>query len=104
MRDFASRYGLGQELDEVQRSVEDAVNPIASSEIIDGRLLDVTLSVGVAKEIPHKLGRAYRGWLVVKRTGFTGTVSELEPSDSTVYIKLKGSGYIGDGSISVWVF
>jgi len=101
VKNYAARYGLGRQLDEVQKSMEEVLGPITSSSIIDGVLLSVDLVSGTAKEIPHRLGRAYKGLMVVKKTGFSGSITENTPSDSSIYINLTASA---NASISVWVF
>lgn len=101
MRNFSGRYGLSEELDEVQRSIEETLLPITSSEIIDGGLVHISLEAGTPKNAPHKLGRPYKGIIVVKKTGFSGTITENSPSNSSLYINLTASA---DADISVWVF
>lgn len=101
MKNFAARYGLGEEVDEVQRSIEEVLRPVTSSEILDGKLISISLSAHSAKEIPHKLGRPYKGLIVVKKTGFSGTITENSSSNSSLYINLTASA---DASVSVWVF
>ena len=105
MKDFSATYGLSEELDRVQRSIEETLFPVTRASILDGNLItaDITTS---GTSIPHKLGRRYRGLIVVKRTmadgtAFTGTITEDVPLDSSIYIKLSTTANV---TVTVWVF
>ena len=105
MKDFSATYGLSEELDRVQRNIEDVLLPVTQALILDGNLLTADITTA-GTLIPHKLGRAYKGLIVVKRTmpdgtAFTGTVTEDVSPNSNIYIKLDTTVNV---TVTVWVF
>lgn len=58
-------YDFSKTQDNVEEFVEDVYN---KGPILDGRLIeDVSLNAYVANDIEHKLGRALKGWFLVKQ-------------------------------------
>ncbi len=97
-------------LNRVQDSLQDSLSPLADLEILNGRLISGPIGTSGAL-IAHRLGRPYKGVLVVKTslpdgTDYTGRVREIttlgsNPDDS-VYIKMASTA--GTPDVSLWVF
>ena len=57
-----------KETNKLQQNVENALEPIINSNIIDGVLLkNVCLSAGIANQVRHRLDREPLGWIVVRK-------------------------------------
>ena len=55
-------------IDQLQKNIEQAINPIINSQIVDGILLkDVCLEALKANLVTHKLGRPALGYIVVRK-------------------------------------
>lgn len=56
------------ELNQVQKNVEEVINPVINSQIVDGVLLrNLKLCALEANLVTHKLGRPPLGWIVVRK-------------------------------------
>ena len=66
---YISPYNpLARELNTVQDAVEQVINPLADSQIIDGNYIkEIDLTVSVDNLVEHKLGREPLGWIVVRK-------------------------------------
>jgi len=57
-----------KKLDQVQTNIEEALNPVINSAIVDGVLIkNVCLEALKANLVQHKLGREPLGWIVVRK-------------------------------------
>lgn len=94
-----------QELDRVSdalRALSDWLGITCS--IIDGRLIEnQALVTGAAgNTILHKLGRSYKGYLIVKKTDYTLThADQATLVDMSLFLNLRASVAC---TVSVWVF
>lgn len=69
--------------------------------IFNGNLLKDEIVLAAGTEVAHKLGRAWQGFLVVKKTG--AAIIYNEPSsDESLFIGLRSSS--GTQTITLWVF
>lgn len=74
---------------------------VDSNPIFNGAMLEDIVVTTSGTEIPHLLGRYWRGFLVIKKTG--AAIIYNEPSeDETKFIRLRSSS--GTQTISLWVF
>lgn len=65
---IAIRSKEDKQLDNLQTNIEEALNPIINSPIVDGVLVKkVCLDPLQPTVIQHKLGRAPLGWIVVRK-------------------------------------
>ncbi len=94
---FQKFHQGSQELQRLQKNVEDAFGPIVKNVLLNGRLLEATLASG-SNKIEHKLGRKINGYIIVKRNA---NVSVYNTSDDELYLTLNSSGA---ASVSIWVF
>lgn len=89
-----------QQVDATDRAVRTVLPEWARS----GRLLEGIQVLGTAGNHAHGLGRAYRGWIVVRDYGAGGaphTVYETTSPDSTKYLTLIATAV---SKVSVWVW
>ena len=89
-------------INRIQDRLESAFVPIFGSLVVDGILLeDLSLSTATL-EIPHGLGRPYRGYFVADLNAdarvYRDTSSASNPSQ---FLPLKASGAV---TAKVWVF
>lgn len=89
---------VDSDLNKVQQNVQRTVSPILDSEIVDGlQLDDIELSTG-SNVIDHKLGRALRGYIVVRKSA---NVTIFDTQVTKTVLKLTSSGA---ATISLWVY
>lgn len=90
------------ELRKLSEQVQTALIPVFKSDILDGRLVeDVAFPLAAPVLVPHGLGRAYKGYILVRGpSGITVGESGLNP-DSSIFISLEASNQT---IASLWVF
>jgi hypothetical protein len=106
--------GLDQNTQFLQRNLQNAVNPVLVTPILDGNLLmaqkiqpDPTDTAGIkgVLTVGHGLGRTPKGYLVVASTAaysqpYSVTSEQLLPDQQLYLHFLTGAGAV----ISLWVF
>ena len=105
IRRFDSSYSDDEALNRVQKSLEESIGFLRDVTILDGKLVTSDITTA-GTDIVHGLGRAYKGFMVVKTdkddgTAFTGSINEDISSDNTIYLKLDTSANV---TVTVWVF
>ncbi len=87
----------------IQRNLEDSVNPIVDLPPMSGQILtDVAVATGSTVLVEHKLGRAYRGWVLVDNdTACTIHRDDTSTADTTLYLPLVSSATT---TVDLWVF
>lgn len=89
-----------KDLDRIQANIALFASNFANIPLLDGRLIeDVALS-GTASQIAHKLGRDYRGWIIVKKNA-QQDIWASSTSLSGRFLTLSASGTV---TASLWVF
>jgi hypothetical protein len=84
----------------LQDNVRTFLEQITSKPLLDGQLLTaISLSVG-DNSIPHKLGRSYRGWIVVDTTAASSIYSKTSTSPAQT-LTLNASVAT---TVALWVF
>lgn len=92
-----------QDLNQVQDRISDVFDDISSAEIINGVLLkSVSLVTGQENLVQHKLGRKFRGYLVIAKSDN----SVIWDNNSTVnmpskYVDLRCSANV---VVDLWIF
>lgn len=88
------------DVNKVQVNIAEFVTPLISNEMLDGRLIeDVALSTSETL-VEHKLGRAYKGWIIVNKNA----AQDVYVSSTTLtkrYLALTAGGTV---TVSLWVF
>lgn len=87
-------------LDQVQTNIAITAESLKNNPLLYGNLIEnIDLST-TAINIPHKLGRLYKGWIITAQNA-----AETIYSDSTYlptqYLNLKATGSV---TVSLWVF
>jgi hypothetical protein len=105
MLDVVQRIrGITREVQQYCDNLAARVDEICRIPTLRGNLIDgVTLSTSVSGTVvSHGLGRAYRGWIVVRVSAATAPIiDELASSDATKALVLRTSQAC---TVSVWVF
>lgn len=98
LRGFRRQFGQSDELTQLQSNVEQALQPILRSPIINGTLIE-SVSIGTsATQVAHKLGRKPLGYFVAAQFG----PGEIWAADFSVsYISFTASTPV---TVNLWVF
>lgn len=95
-------------LDANTRGLLDLIGQLQKVDILRGRqLTGIDLAAATDVDVPHLLGRAWRGWIVVDTTGATsaGRIDgSLAEYDHAKFLRLKATGYGATITVSLWVF
>lgn len=77
---------------------------VIESTILRGRLVSATILNGdTSATVPHGLGRAHLGGMVVSQTAAASVY--VEPADDTTTVTVTASAAVGaDTTITLWVF
>lgn len=93
-----------QDIDRIGDSLLNLRNWLGNKEILDGVLIeDQALVTGAnGNSITHKLGRAYKGYIVVRRSDYTLSHGD-QPSltDTSLFINIRASVAC---TVTLWVF
>lgn len=70
-------------LDQLQRTVLEALRPVLVNPIMGGnRLADVPFVSGTLVQLPHHLDRAYSGWIITRVRGSAARFIEIAQAES----------------------
>ena len=105
MKRFDASYGTNPELNRVQAALQESLGSLKDKEILDGKLVTADITTA-GTDIPHGLGRNYKGYIVVRTvksdgSKFTGSIYEDVGSDRSVFLKLDTTVNV---TVTVWVF
>ena len=106
---YISPYNpLARELNTVQDSIEQVINPLADSRIVDGNYIkEIDLTHSVDNLIEHKLGREPLGWIVVRKFAAIDIYESLTDSSGSSYDRKKFINFqVGTNMTDVhfWIF
>lgn len=91
------------ELTEVQRNIEEVLEPIIRANILDGLLIeDVRLTAGQDNAIPHQLTRVPQGWIIVRKNADSRVwenVTDNRIRNANLLLQCSN-----DVTVSLWVF
>lgn len=93
-----------QDIDRIGDALVDLRNWLGSKEIVDGVLIaDQALVTGAnGNTITHKLGRDYKGYLIVRRSDYTLTHrDQASLVDTSLFINIRASVAC---TVTLWVF
>jgi hypothetical protein len=114
-KDLPVLYGTNSlsDLNSLKGDLQSILRAILGQPILSGILITTSLS-STPLEIPHKLGRVYTGYIIVKQeswdpvgqvflpdTPFTGSIYEAKSEDPKQFISLYSTG---DVAVNMWVF
>lgn len=86
----------------MQENVSKALQPFVNSPIADGVLLESVALINGVTEINHKLGRAPRGWLIVRQRA-SASIWDVQDENTRPKLTLKlqsNAAVICD----IWIF
>ena len=92
--------GLSDDGSRAQANVENVILNLRNALILDGVLLENISVATTSTAVPHKLNRAYRGYIVCKNNTYADIKVASEDS-SQLFINLQASAAC---TISLWVF
>lgn len=88
-------------IQQVQQNIVSFLNQFSNIQILDGTLLQsVSITAASMKNIQHKLGRAYVGYIVTNKNANAGQWVG-DTSEKDIYLKLRTSA---DCTVDIWVF
>lgn len=90
-------YTEDRPLNQLQNNINEVLDGLRLSNIIDGNLVTATFKSGTAT-IPHNLERLPQGWMVVDKTE---TVDVWRDSWDKIFITLSSSV---DTTVTLWIF
>ena len=102
IKDFESINTTDSDIRELQYRLSTVLRPVTKAPILDGVLLeDIALSTS-STDVPHKLGRAARGYIPVKMNASANVYDEESSNgDKENFLKLKASASV---TVNLWVF
>ena len=102
IKDFESINTTDSDIRELQYGLSTVLRPVTKAPILDGVLLeDIALSTS-STDVPHKLGRAARGYIPVKMNASANVYDEESSNgDKENFLKLKASASV---TVNLWVF
>lgn len=90
-----------EEVKHLQDAVALIFNQVLKKQIIDGRIIeDVVVNTGSPVSVAHGLGKAVRGWVVIKKNA-NADVWDSASVTPTATMDLNSSANV---TISLWVF
>tara|TARA_R100000458_G_C8255167_1_gene231382 strand:+ start:438 stop:746 length:309 start_codon:yes stop_codon:yes gene_type:complete len=90
------------ELEQVQDSVEMAFDEVNQVDILNGRLLEDLDVLTSPQLFPHRLGRRFKGFIVVDSTADVRVFRDAaSDSDPTIHLPLQATT---TATVKVWVF
>lgn len=91
-----------EDVNTLQRNLKDFVQHLLKCPILDGVLIDPITITSAQFNVPHGLGRAFRGYIIVRCYGTTFSLAEAVPQpDPTKYVRLASTT---DSSGALYIF
>ena len=84
----------------MQNNIAQVFDALGRLEILNGRLIENIDLTSAETPVEHRLGRAYRGWIVVNKNA-AQDVYVSSTALNELFINLTAGG---DGTISLWGF
>ena len=105
MKRFDASFGSNDEVNRTQSTLQESIGVLRDKDIIDGKLVTADITTA-GTNIPHGLGRNYKGYIVVRTvksdgSKFTGSIYEDVGSERSIFLKLDTTA---DVTVTVWVF
>lgn len=94
-------------LNRLQDRLKSVINPIAALPLLNGHLTDETTITTSFKNVEHKLGRQYQGWIVTQIDGDGRVYEDLTEGaannpDKSKFVRLRSAA--GTLKCRFWVF
>lgn len=88
-------------LNRVQDRIKQVTDALVANQLLEGRLLTVTLTAGAFTRVSHGLGRPPTGYLVVRRNANAVIWDQPNGTDSGAFLQLQPSATV---TVTLWVF
>lgn len=96
------------DLDNNTIALSDRIDRLAALPLMGGRLLTgIDLAAAADVDVPHLLGRPFRGWFIADLLGAVtgGVVNRVNAAyDTKRFLRLNAVGYGATITVSLWVF
>lgn len=90
------------ELLAIQKSLQEALDPLSSNQFLDSILLDEVALTTSFQNIPHKLGRKYVGWVVVGKDADARVWNDTAANtEAESFVRLRASASV---NVRLYVF
>jgi small basic protein len=103
------KYATGNaDLDNNTVALKDLIDRIKDIPLVGGRLITgIQLAAATNVDVPHLLGRPFRGWAVVDMLGAVtgGVINRVNAAyDTKRFLRLNAVGFGATVTIAMWVF
>lgn len=88
-------------LNRVQDRIKQVTDALVANQLLEGRLLTVTLAAGAFTPVSHGLGRRPTGYLVVRRNANAVLWDQDDAADANAFLYLQPSATV---TVTLWVF
>lgn len=88
-------------LNRVQDRIKQVTDALVANQLLEGRLLTVTLTAGAFTRVSHGLGRPPTGYIVVRRNANAVIWDQPNGTDSGAFLQLQPSATV---TVTLWVF
>lgn len=98
---FAKVQVDDEALNRVQDRIKVVTDALVANQLLEGRLLTVTLTAGSFNRVTHGLGRQPQGYLVVRRNANAVIWDQPNGTDANAFLYLQPSATV---TATLWVF
>ena len=98
---FAKVQVEDEALNRVQDRIKVVTDALVANQLLEGRLLTVTLTAGAFTRVSHGLGRPPTGYVIVRRNANAVIWDQPNGSDAGAFLYLQPSATV---TITLWVF
>lgn len=98
---FAKVQVEDEALNRVQDRIKQVTDALVANQLLEGRLLTVTLTAGAFTRVSHGLGRPPTGYIVVRRNANAVIWDQPNGTDSGAFLQLQPSATV---TVTLWVF
>ena len=88
-------------LNRVQDRIKQVTDALVANQLLEGRLLTVTLTAGAFTPVSHGLGRRPTGYIVVRRNANAVLWDRADAADANAFLYLQPSATV---TVTLWVF
>lgn len=98
---FAKVQVDDETLNRVQDRIKVVTDALVANQLLEGRLLTVTLTAGAFTRVSHGLGRPPTGYVIVRRNANAVIWDQPNGTDSGAFLQLQPSATV---TVTLWVF
>lgn len=98
---FAKVQVEDEALNRVQDRIKQVTDALVANQLLEGRLLTVTLTAGAFTRVAHGLGRPPTGYIIVRRNANAVIWDQPNGTDSGAFLQLQPSATV---TVTLWVF